>query len=123
MHEDKDDEQRTNIFHEEEIDMEEVAAKCTPVGELVVYHLVGQVPAYEEAGKEAADRKEHLTCNKVEDVEKCLSEERQSLNASKRQRAKGSHDTTADSDDECCLVACDAKLLLKECRADLVEGD
>ena len=123
MHEYQDDEQRADIFHEEQIDMEHIATESAPVGELVVNNLVRQIPAYEKTSEETTYGKEHLTGDKVENVEQCLTKEWQTLNATKRQGTERAHDTAANGDDERSLVACETQLLLKECRADLVERD
>ena len=123
VHEYQDDEQGTDIFHEEEIDVEKTSTESAPVCELVAHNLVWQIPTNEKAGEETTDGEEHLTRDEIEDVEQRLSEERQSLHTTKRQRAERTHDTTADSDYERSTVAGETHLLLEKGCADLMERD
>ena len=122
MHEDEKDEQRTHVFYKEQINGEHATLQCAPVCELIFYHLVRYIPTHEQTREESAKWKEHLTCDEVEDVEQGLTKERQVLNASQRKRAERAHQTAARRDYLSCAAAGDAKLLLKECRADLMEG-
>ena len=122
MEEDNQDACGTEILDGKEIDMEERPAESAPIGELVAHQLVGQIPSHHQAGEESAYRQEHLTCDEVEDVEQGLTKERQVLNVSQRRRAERAHQAATRRDYLSCAVAGDAKLLLKECRADLMEG-
>ena len=63
MHEYQDDEQRADIFHEEQIDMEHIATESAPVGELVVNNLVRQIPAYEKTSEETTYGKARRRCD------------------------------------------------------------
>lgn len=46
----KEDGQRADVLHKENIEMEKASAKGSPIGELVVHHLVRYKPANEDAG-------------------------------------------------------------------------
>ena len=67
-----------DIFHQKEVEMEEWAAQCTPVGELVAHYLVRHKPADEDTGKETYDGQEDLPGNEVKPIEQrasCNAEE------------------------------------------------
>ena len=121
MHEYQQYEQWTHIAYKEEIYVEHAATQCTPVGKLVAHNLMGNVPAYEKASEESADRQEHLPRDEIENVEQCLSEERQMLNATKRQRAKGTHHTARHRHYKRCHVARHMEFFLEERRAYLMK--
>ena len=59
----------TDIFHTEEIEVEEAATHGAPVGELVAHHLMGDSPAYKQTGEQTTYGEEDLTCDKIEDIE------------------------------------------------------
>ena len=69
MQEDKQDEERTDVAHAEQIDTEDAAAESTVVGQLFLNDATRYIPAKEQAGEEAAERQEYLTAEIVEPVE------------------------------------------------------
>lgn len=70
MQEYKQDADRTNVFHQEKIDMEQAAIiECSPVGEFVAHNLMWYKPTNQDTGQEAHDRQEQLTRDKVEEAE------------------------------------------------------
>ena len=75
----KEDGQRADVLHKENIEMEKASAKGSPIGELVVHHLVRYKPANEDAGQEAHNGQEDLACDEVEPVEQRLAEEVQTI--------------------------------------------
>ena len=77
MEEDEKDADRTDVLHEEEVEVEEAAAEGTPVGELVTHNLVRYEPTDEDAGEEADNRQEDLACDEVKPIEERLAEELQ----------------------------------------------
>lgn len=70
MQEDEENANRANELHQEKVEMEQAdVAQCVIVGELVAHNLMRHEPADKDAGEEAHDRQEHLTSDKVEEVE------------------------------------------------------
>ena len=77
MQEDEQNTNRTDIFHQEQIEVEEsIVTKCSPVREFITYHLMRHKPTDKDTREEAHDGQEELTSNEVEKVEKSLTEER-----------------------------------------------
>ena len=69
VHEDEQDAERTDVFHAEEVEVEETHAQRAPVAVFVAYQLVGEMPAHKQTGEETADGEEQLSGDEVEDVE------------------------------------------------------
>ena len=59
----------TDIFHTEEIKVEETATHGAPVGELVMHHFMWNGPTHEKTGEETTDGEEDLTRDEVENIE------------------------------------------------------
>ena len=76
MEEDKQNAQRTDIFHQEDIKVEISAdTQRATISKLIMYQLMRHKPAYQDTGQKTYDRQEDLSCHKVEDVEQRLLEE------------------------------------------------
>ena len=70
MQEDKEDTQRTDILHQENIQVEISAnTQCATIGELIMNQLMGHEPANQNTGQESHDRQEYLSRHEVEDIE------------------------------------------------------
>jgi len=70
MQEDKQDAERTNVLHQEEIDVEIVRhTQGTVVRKLVVYQFMRHKPADEDTRQETRNGQEDLSCHEIEDVE------------------------------------------------------
>ena len=78
--------------------MEEASAQLSPVGELVVYYLVGYHPANEDTCQEAYDGQEYLSCDEVKPFEQRTAEEYQTVDSAQRQRTERTNDTGQDGD-------------------------
>ena len=78
MQEDKQDTQRTDIFHQEQIEVEiMVDTQGAAIGKFIVNQLVRYEPTNHDTGQEAYDRQEDLSCHEVEDIKQRLFEEMQ----------------------------------------------
>ena len=78
MQEDKQDAQRTDIFHKEDIEMEISAnTQSATIGEFVMNQFVRHEPANQDTGQESHNRQENLSRHKVEDIEQRLFEKMQ----------------------------------------------
>ena len=77
MQEDKQDGQRTDILHQEDIEMEITSTQRPPVGKLIVYQLMGSRPSDEDTGEESHDGQEYLAGDEVEPVEQRLAKQLQ----------------------------------------------
>ena len=60
--------------------------KCAAVGELIIYQLSRQIPAYKQTCEKSADGKEYLPREKVEYAEKRCTEKLQAIILAERQR-------------------------------------
>jgi hypothetical protein len=70
MQENKEDTERTYIFHLEKIEVEISAdTQGTTVGKLIVYQLMRNEPANQNTGQETDNRQEDLASHKIEDIE------------------------------------------------------
>ena len=54
-------------------------AQGAHIGKLIAYYLMWYRPSYKDACKESYDRKEQLTCDKVEEVEDVPAKQVESL--------------------------------------------
>ena len=63
--------------------MEELATERAPVGKLIPHQLMWKIPSHQQTCEEPAYRQEHLTSDKVEDVEQCLAQKTHNLISSK----------------------------------------
>ena len=75
MQENKEDEQRTDILHHEDKQMEEVIVAGSPVGNLIVDNLMFHIPADKQTGEEAAQRQTDIRREPVEEVEEWHAEQ------------------------------------------------
>ena len=76
MQEDKQDTERTDVLHQEEIDVEIARhTQCTIVCKLVVYQFMRYEPSDQDTCQETYHRQENLTCHEVEDIEQRFLEE------------------------------------------------
>ncbi len=82
MQKDKENGQRTDVLHEEDIEVEETSWQRSPVGELVAYYLMRYEPTNKDAGQEAYDRQENLSGDEVKPVEQRLAEVAQTIDGS-----------------------------------------
>ncbi len=92
MQEDKEDTQRTDIFNLEEEEVEESAAKGSPVGKLIAHDIMGHEPPQEDTGQESSDRQEDLSGDEVEEVKERLSHELQTVVSPQRERTEHTDD-------------------------------
>ena len=89
MQENKQDTDGANIFHQEKVDMEQgTIVKCSPVGEFIAHYLMGHKPTNQDAGQEAHDRQEQLSCDKVEETEQRHTKEMVTLHSTQRKGAE-----------------------------------
>ena|SRR5574344_642358 len=123
MQEDNHDKCRTEILDGEEIDMEERTTESAPIRKLVAHQLVRQIPSHHQTCEESAYGQEHLTSDKVEDVEQRLAKETHHLISSERQRTDGAKHTARYGDYQCRLLATDVQFLVEESRAHLMQRD
>ena len=71
---------RTHILNKENVEVEQTTiSQCTHIGKLIAYYLMWYRPSYKDACKESYDRKEQLTCDKVEEVEDVHAKQVESL--------------------------------------------
>ena len=76
MQEDEQNTNRTDIFHQEQIEVEEsTVTKCSPVREFITDHLMRHKPTDKDTRQEAYDGKEQLSCGEIEEIEDRLAEE------------------------------------------------
>lgn len=121
MQEDNHDKCRTEILDGEEIDMEERTTESAPIRKLVAHQLVRQIPSHHQTCEESAYGQEHLTSDKVEDVEQCLAQKTHYLISSKRQRTECSKYTTRNRNNQCSLLATDMQLLMEKSRTHFMQ--
>ena len=101
--------------------MEELATERAPVGKLIPHQLMWKIPSHQQTCEEPAYRQEHLTSDKVEDVEQCLAQKTHYLISSKRQRTECSKYTTRNRNNQCSLLATDMQLLMEKSRTHLMQ--
>ena len=116
MQKDKQDTQRTDILHQEDIQVEISAyTQRATIGELIMNQLMGHEPANQNTGQETHDWQENLSSHKVEDIKQCLLEEVQRRSrGAQRERTDDAHHTTRNRNDDGRSLTCDMKLLMKE---------
>ena len=68
MQENEQNADRTDILHQEQVEVEEASAQLAPVGKLVMNDLMRYYPAYEDASQEPHYRQEDLTRDKIKPV-------------------------------------------------------
>lgn len=73
MEKDEEDTDRADVLDQQEIEVEIVTAKSTPIGEFVAHELVGDKPAEEDAGQKTYDGEENLSGDEIEPVEEGTS--------------------------------------------------
>ena len=74
MQEYKQDTNRTDILHQEEIDVEIVLhPQCSVIRKLIMYQLMRHEPANQDTGQEPDHRQEDLSRHKVEDIKQRLA--------------------------------------------------
>ena len=72
VQENAQDSQRTDETHQEKEDSEEAAPQRAPVGKLILDNRLGNKPSQEDAGQEATDRQEDLSCDEIKHIKQCL---------------------------------------------------
>ena len=76
MQEDKQNTQRTDIFHQKDIQVEISAyTQRATIGELIMNQLMGREPANQNTGQETNDWQENLSRHKVEEIKQRLAHE------------------------------------------------
>ena len=125
MQEDKEDTQRTDILHQENIQVEISAnTQCATIGELIMNQLMGHEPANQNTGQETHDWQENLSSHKVEDIKQCLLEEVQRRSrGAQRERTDDAHHTTRNRNDDGRCLTGNAKLLVEKRGAYLMKRD
>ena len=68
MQENKQYRQRTDVLHQEQIQVEEPSAQRTPVGKLLTHQLMRHKPSDKDTCQESDDRQEYLSRHEVKDV-------------------------------------------------------
>ena len=121
MQENNQDSQWTHILHQEQVRMEEASSQSAPVGELVVYYLVGYHPANEDTCQETYDGQEYLTSDEVEPFEQRTAEHDQTVDSPQRQRAERTDDAGQDGDPHGGTLTGGMQLFLEEGRRHLVQ--
>ena len=101
--------------------MEEASAQLAPVGELVVYYLVGYHPSNEDTCQETYDGQEYLTSDEVEPFEQRPTEEYQTVDSAQLQRTERTNDTGQDGDPHGGTLTGGMQLFLEEGRRHLVQ--
>ena len=96
MQENQEDGKRTDILHQEDEDMEETDIADTVqrpvIRKLLLYDMMGHIPADEDTGQETDDGQEYLTRDEVEPVEQRLAKDDQSIDGTQRQRTECTDD-------------------------------
>jgi hypothetical protein len=70
MQENKQDANRTNIFYQEQIEVEIPSdTQGATIGKLVVYQFMGDKPTNQNTSQESHDGQEYLSCHEIEDIE------------------------------------------------------
>ena len=123
MQEDKQDTNRTDVLHQEEIHVEvTLHPQCPVIRKLVAYQLMRHEPANQYTRQETGHRQEYLSRHKVEYLKQRTTHEMQvAAHRTKRQGAESPDDTTGYSDDQSRHLTRDTELLLEERCAYLVE--
>ena len=125
MQKDKQDTQRTDILHQEDVQVEISAyTQRATIGELIMNQLMGHEPANQNTGQETNDWQENLSRHKVEDIKQCLLEEVQRRSrGTQRERTDDAHHTTRDRNDDGRCLTGNAKLLVEKRGAYLMKRD
>ena len=71
----QEDKDRTDKLNQEKVDIENLSLQGSPIGKLILHHLLRNIPTQEQTGEKTSHRKEQLTRYEVEPVEQGLATE------------------------------------------------
>ena len=122
MEEDKQNTNRADVLHKEDIEMEHRdISQGALVGEFVAHQFVGHEPADKDTRQEAHYRQEQLTCNKVEQIEDSHAKQLMLAHSAQRQRAYCTKQHSGNGHCNCSMFSCRAHFLFQESRAHLMQ--
>ena len=80
MQEDKQDTNRTDVLHQEEIDVEETRhPQCTIIRKLIMYQFVRHKPTNQDTCQEAHNGQEDLSRHEIEDIKQRFAQDMHEL--------------------------------------------
>ena len=111
MQENKEDEQRTDILHHEDKQMEEVIVAGSPVGNLIVDNLMFHIPADKQTGEEGTNRQTTVGGEPIEEIKEVHAKECEPVALTHRQRTESSKYNTIARYYTCCVLSMNMQFL------------